>query len=156
NPLNIAREDVVEAAVPFASGIPRAVRVHGPDGKQVPSQLQTEHGASKILFLASVPAVSYAVYEVEPVQTPTVEDRKGTLSVSESGLENARYRIRLDENGDVASIFDKSIDKELLSSPARLALQTEKPHDWPAWNMDWTDQNRPPRAFVAGPARVTV
>ncbi len=28
--------------------------------------------------------------------------------------------------------------------------------DWPAWNMDWEDQNQPPRAYVSGPASIRV
>jgi alpha-mannosidase len=78
------------------------------------------------------------------------------LRVTESSLENAHYRVSLDQNGDVSSIFDKTLNKELLSSPARLAFQTEKPRDWPAWNMDWADQQQPPRAFVQGPAKVRI
>jgi alpha-mannosidase len=156
NPLNIAREDVVETSVAFANGPPQAARVYGPDGKEVPSQLETEQGNTKVLFLASVPAIGYAVYQIEPVTASAAVEGKSSLSVNESGLENSRYRIRVDQNGDVAGIFDKSLGKELLSAPMRLALQTEKPHDWPAWNMDWTDQNQPPRAYVGGAARVTV
>ena len=156
NPLNIEREDVVEAAVSFPGAIPRAVRVYGPDGKEVQSQLQMEGVAAKVLFLAKVPSVGYAVYDVQPVQTLAIADRETALAVTESGLENARYRIQLDKSGDVSSIFDRQINKELLSAPARLAFQTEKPHDWPAWNMDWTDQQKPPRAYVAGPVKVRV
>src|SRR5262249_24889392 len=104
NPLNIAREDVVEAAVPFANGVPQDVRVYGPDGKEVPSQLNTKRGAAKVLFLARVPAVGYAVYRVEAGAAPAAAWSKSDLSVNESELENARYRVRLDENGDVASI----------------------------------------------------
>ena len=64
--------------------------------------------------------------------------------------------MKIDENGDVASIFDKQFNHQLLSAPARLAFQTEKPHDWPAWNMDWADQQKPPRGYVQGPAKVRV
>src|SRR5260370_6902634 len=39
NPLNIQREDVVEADVAFAEGAPRSVRVYGPAGTEVPAQL---------------------------------------------------------------------------------------------------------------------
>jgi alpha-mannosidase len=156
NPLNIDREDVVEATVPLPGGAPHAVGVYGPDGKEVLSQLEDGSGKTKILFLAKVRAVGYAVYDVVPVRTATSADREHALSVSETGLENARYRLRLDQNGDVASIFDRSLNRELLSAPARLALQTENPHDWPAWNMDWTDQSKPPRSYVGGPAKVSV
>src|SRR5260370_8541773 len=117
NPLNIEREDVVEAALALPGGTPQAVRVYGPDGKEVLSQLNTGSGATKVLFLARVPPVSYAVYNVQPVTTSGVEDRKSALAVSETGLENARYRIRLDQDGDGASIFDRSFNNVLLSAP---------------------------------------
>jgi alpha-mannosidase len=154
NPLNIAREDVAEAELPGPA--PQTVQVYGPDGKQVLSQLIVEDGKSRLLFLANVPPVSYSVYDVVAGQGTTITDRKTALAVSEKGLQNARYRIRLDENGDIAGIFDRKLNKELLSASARLAMQTEKPYDYPAWNMDWKDQSQPPRAYVGGPAKVSI
>jgi alpha-mannosidase len=133
--------------------VPKAIRVFGPDGQEVPAQLNGEHGgAAKLLFLAKTPSIGWAVYDVRTSDTPAATD----LRASESGLENARYRIQLDQNGDISSLFDKTINKELLSSPARLAFQTEHPHDWPAWNMDWEDQQKPPRGYVQGPAKIQV
>jgi alpha-mannosidase len=73
-----------------------------------------------------------------------------------AALENARYRMSIDNAGDIASIFDKKTKREVLSAPARLALQTENPHDWPAWNMDWADQQKPPRGYVSGPATMRI
>ena len=157
NPLNIAREDVVEIEARFMTAArPSYVRVYDPDGKEVLSQLNAGGSKATVLFLANVPPLSYAVYHVQPVTTPMIIDRESLLDVSETGLRNARYRVRLDGNGDLASIFDIQFNKELLSAPARLALQTEKPHDWPAWNMDWKDQSQPPRGYVGGPAKVSV
>src|SRR6185312_7502144 len=76
NPLNIEREDVVEASV---SGSFRAVRVIGPDGLEVPAQVVGEKdAATRILFLARVPSVSYSVYDVQASQT---EATRGTLKV---------------------------------------------------------------------------
>jgi len=157
NPLSIPREDVVEAAISFPNGLPRAVRVSGPDGKEVAAQLVSgSDGSVKVLFLAKTPSVGYAVFDVRgSAQTPLLDSVK-ELKVSQSSLENGRYRIKLDENGDVASIFDKRISKELLSAPARLAFKSDKPENWPAWNMDWADQQKPPRAYVQGPAKVRV
>ena len=151
NPLNIEREDVVEANVSFAQGTPQAVRVIGPDGKEVPSQLEA---SGRVLFLAKVPSVGFAVYDVRPADAASAAS--SPLKVTESSLENARYRVAIDANGDVSSIYDKSIQHELLAAPARLALQTEHPFDWPGWNMDWADQNKPPRAYVSGPATIRV
>jgi alpha-mannosidase len=52
--------------------------------------------------------------------------------------------------------IDKSTNQEVLSAPARLAFQTEKPRQWPAWNMDWEDQKKAPRGFVQGPVTARI
>jgi alpha-mannosidase len=154
NPLSVEREDVAEATINFSAAPPDSAAVFGPDGSQVPSQIQGRDGNKlTILFLARVPSVGFAVYDVRPgAASNTATD----VAASASQLENARYRVRLDENGDVASIYDKSNQREILSSPARLAFMHERPSLYPAWNMDWEDQQKPPYAYVDGPAKVTV
>jgi alpha-mannosidase len=149
NPLNVEREDIVDATINFPGGAPKAVRVMGPDGSGVPAQLTN----GKVLFLAKVPPVGFAVYSVETADT---SDPSGELRASESSLENQRYRVTIDQNGDVSSIVDKKIDRELLSGPIRLAISTDNPRQWPAWNMDFEDEQRAPRAFVGGPAKIRV
>jgi alpha-mannosidase len=150
NPLNIAREDVVEATVNFPGDKPKAIKVTAPDGKEVPAQIS----GSKVLFVANVPSVGYAVYDVEPVATPA--SPTSTLQVSNQGLENDYYRVQLNSDGDVSSIFDKRIGKELLSAPARLAIAYDNPVQWPAWNMDWDQEQAAPKAYVSGPAQIRV
>ena len=149
NSLNIPREDIVEAEVPFPTGLPKAVRVIGPDGKEVPAQISN----GKVVFVAKTPPVGYAVFDVQPAESAA---RSTILKVSESSLENGRYRVKLDDNGDVASIFDKSLNKELLASPVRLAISNDAPAQWPAWNMDFDQEQAAPRAYVSGPAKVRV
>jgi alpha-mannosidase len=159
NPLNIERSDVVEATVTFPKGAPKFVRIFGPQGEEVPVQWQTIGDSTKVLFPASAPAVGYAVYDVQGAEvSPITSDLKIGRDSSQPQwtLENLRYRVRVSDSGDVAGIFDKSLDRELLSAPLRLAFQTEKPHDWPAWNMDWADQQQPPRGYVSGPAKIRV
>ena len=155
NALNIAREDVVEAAVSFPGGMPKAVRVTGPDGKDVPAQVS----GGKVLFLAKAPSVGYAVYDVQSAADAavgTASPATSSLKVSENSLENARYTVKLDAQGDVSSIFDKAVKKELLSAPVRLAIKTDNPRNWPAWNMDFDQETAAPRTFVSGQARVRV
>src|SRR5205814_2002864 len=154
NPLNIEREDVVEAAVHFQNGTPKAVRVIGPDGREVPAQVAGQKdGATKIIFVAKTPSVGYAVFDA---QASDASGPNSELKVSDSSLENARYSVKLDQNGDVSSIRDKKLNRELLSAPIRLAISTDNPEHWPAWNMDFEDEQRAPRAFVSGPAKVRV
>jgi alpha-mannosidase len=148
NPLNIPREDVVEATVSLPSGTPKGVRVIAPDGTEVPAQLSN----GKVLFVAKAPSVGFAVYDVQSADSVV----NSSLKVSTSSLENLRYRVSIDSNGDVSSIFDKRTSRELLSSPIRLAVLTDNPRQWPAWNMDFEDVQRAPRAFVGGTANIKV
>ena len=150
NPLNIVREDVVEATVNFPGGMPKAVRVSGPDGKEVPAQISS----GKVIFVAKAPSVGYAVYDVQP--GAGAAGAAARLKVSDYSLENQYYRVKLNADGDVASIFDKSIGKELLAAPARLAISYDNPLHWPAWNMDWDQEQAAPKAYVGGPARIRV
>ena len=153
NQLNIAREDVVEASVTFPAGPAKVVRVFGPDGVEVPAQVIGEkEGTTRLLFLAKVPSVGYGVYDVQSQPAAS----SSTLKVTESSLENQRYRITLNSDGDVASIFDKRLNRELLDAPMRLAIKTDTPAQWPAWNMDWADQQKPPRTHVGGAAKIRV
>jgi alpha-mannosidase len=168
NTLNIAREDVVEAAIALPPGT-TAVSVTGPDGIEVPAQWEE----GKVVFLAKAPSVGYAVYNVEPASAPMTSALRVTVppdggrgsSGGESSLENARYKVTLNGSGDVSSIFDKSVGKELLAAPMRLAISSDHPSQWPAWNMDFEQEQAPPRAYVRGgqirikengPARVSL
>jgi alpha-mannosidase len=164
NPLNVAREDLVEASVAFAGGTPRGVRVVGPDGNETPAQITA---SGKVLFLAKVPSIGYAVFDVQGVAAgQPVSQGPGTqaagappgqaLTVTGTTLENGRYAVTIDANGDIGSILDKLLKKELLSAPARLEIKTDNPRNWPAWNMDWEDQMRPPRAYVGGPVKTRI
>jgi len=148
NPLNIAREDLVEAKVDFPAGIPKAVHVVAPDGKTLPAQISD----GKILFAARVPSVGFTVYDVQPGEVP----KTSHLHVSQDELENDYYRVKLNADGDVASIFDKKIGRELLSAPARLAISYDNPTQWPAWNMDWDQEQAAPKAYVSGPAKIRI
>src|SRR5215212_7317157 len=124
NPLNIEREDVVEASVPV-SKVP--LRVIGPDGREVASQVIDEKdGATKLLFVAKAPSVGYAVYDVQLSPASTSSE----LKVSTSSLENHRYRLLLDSEGNVASIFDKRLKRDLLAAPLRLAIKNDTPAQW--------------------------
>jgi len=150
NPLGIAREDIVEASLDFSGGTPRHVRVVGPNGKDTRAQIS----GGKILFVAQVPSVGYAVYDVQPADSQPAG--ASALKVSNDSLENQYYRVKLNADGDVASIFDKSIGKELLSAPARLAISYDNPRQWPAWNMDWDQEQAAPRTYVGGPAKIRI
>ncbi len=155
NPLSINREDVVEVTLRYPGGAPGAVRVFGPDGKETPSQaVRREDDVLQLIFLAKLPSVGFAVFDARPAESSCALTTG--LKVTESSLENRRYRAQLDANGDIASITDKAAGREVLSAPIRLVLMRDKPAKWPAWNMDWKDLSREPYACVSGPAQVRI
>jgi alpha-mannosidase len=148
NPLNVRREDVVEANVEFPGGFPSSVHVTDAEGKEVPAQVSN----GKVIFVADVPSVGYAVFDVQPGPGALAS----SLKVSQDSLENPYYRVELNAQGDVASIFDKSQGRELLAGPARLAISYDNPEQWPAWNMDWNQEQAAPKEYVGGPAQIRV
>ena len=155
NPLAIEREDVVEARVDFGRKI-SAVEVLGPDGKEVPSQiLDMQNTSAKILFVAKMPPVGFAVFDIHPVKKAY---KKNTgLGISKKTIENEFYKVTLNKTGNVVSIIDKhNGKKELLAAPIRLEFMKERPQKYPAWNMDWEDQSKQPYAYLDGPAEIRI
>lgn len=146
NALNVPRQDLVTATIP--GGIAGPVHVVGPDGTAVPAQAGA---GGTVTFSAKVPSVGYAVYDVQPGAATTSE-----LKVSDHSLENARYRVAINAAGDIASVYDKLVGRELLQAPVRLALLQDNPSQWPAWNMDFADEQRPPRGYVGGTPKISV
>lgn len=155
NPLAIDREDPVEATVIFSRGAPNAVRVLNAAGKEVPSQITHRYSDSlTVLFLARVPSVGYAVFDVRPEMKSLNPQVK--LKISNEILENERYRVQVDRNGDISSIFDKLLSRELLTAPIQWQLLFDKPKRWPAWEIGYDDIMAKPRAVLGMPAEIKI
>lgn len=146
NPLGIDREDAVEATVRFDTPAP-AVRVFGPNGREVPAQiLRTDGNAMTVAFIAHVPANGYAIYDIRPSKEPS--DLFTPVAASDRSIENDRYKVALNSMGQVASVYDKKHHRELLAAPIALELLHDVPAKWPAWEIEYTDLRRTPRAIV--------
>ncbi|MEM1164807.1 MAG: glycoside hydrolase family 38 C-terminal domain-containing protein [Planctomycetota bacterium] len=153
NPSSFARRDIAQARVDLGGA--SYARVFDPDGVEVPSQVVERAGSmATVLFVTDAEPVSFGVYDVRG--SDTAFDDNGGPSVTPDTLENARYRVRINEAGDIASVYDKLNGRELLSAPAGLVFTFERPREWPAWNMDWKDRRQPPFARVEGPATVRI
>ena len=164
NPLAVDREDVVEADVRLPAAEAEtgagalAVRVFDPDGREVPSQTAgAEEGQVHVLFLAKAPSMGFAVYDVRTDRRAALGSggATGGLRVSETEIENARYRVRV-ENGDIAAIYDKRAGRDVLSGPTGLALFKVAPGPWPEWEIHWGDLTNGARGRVGTPAAARV
>jgi len=165
NPLSNSRRDPVEATVEFKDSSAIALRViDSVTGRDVPVQILDRQGnRERILFLAEMPPVAFKVFAAIPANAGARTQTQ--LTVTPSSLENARYRVRIDKQGDIASVFDKKTRRELLRAPARLELRDDPSPDKPAWRILWNTVNSPAREFAGnaeirvvedGPVRVSV
>jgi alpha-mannosidase len=154
NPVVANREDVAVAELEY-SVLPDNIKVFASNGKEVPSQILSVNGNKlKFIFLAKVPSLGMSVFDVQEVKEKTLIN--SVLSVTSNSLENTFYKITLDNKGDITSIFDKVLKKEILLKPARLEFLHEKPSYWSAWNMDWNDRKNPPIDYLDGNASIKV
>ncbi len=164
NPVAVKRKSVVKAHIKMAHNA-KYIKVVDKNNKEVPSQIVAKNGKElDIVFLASVESVGFKVYDVR------VSDKKYTkatdLKVTEHTLENSKYRIMLNKNGDIGSIVDKKLKIQLLSKPIKLAAM----HDigelnYPSWEMRKEDIDAEPYGYANtpefeivenGPARIAV
>jgi alpha-mannosidase len=151
NPLSFSRRDLVEATVDFGSPVPKAIRVvDGHTKREVPVQILAQDGnQARILFLADVPSIGFKVFEV---RSGTLQQTaNSSLKVTESSLENSRYAVKLDVNGDLSSVFDKEVGRELLRAPVRLEMRNDPSPDKPAWRILWDTVKSEPREYVTAP-----
>ena len=153
NPVSYRREDIVTAEMSF-DPVPDNISVYNSEGKEVMSQvIGRKNNMLKFIFLADVPSLGLAVYDVRKVEGKV---KKDALQVTQRTLENDYYKVMLADNGNIQSIYDKKLKKELLSAPARLEFLIEKPVEYPAWNMDWKDRQLPPVGYLDENAVITI
>ena len=145
NPVAIEREDVVTVDLSYPK-LPGNVKVFDKNNSEVPSQIISAAGNKiSVIFLAKLPSAGLSVFDIrETADKPA----SSTLLVTTQTLENNYLKVKIDANGDIASIFDKLAAKEVLSKPATLDFQQERPSQWPSWNMDWNDRKVAPFDFM--------
>lgn len=143
NPMASERNELIEICLDVTK-TPTSVRVFNTDGKEVPAQLiDCKKGKARIAFSASTAPMSCAVYDVRFEKSL----HRSTLKVTGNTLENRIYKLTLDKNGDIASVWDKRFNRELVESGKsfRLALFTKnKSSTWPAWEIHKTTMEELP------------
>ncbi|MDR2686325.1 MAG: glycosyl hydrolase-related protein [Oscillospiraceae bacterium] len=128
NTLQYARSEAVSAALPIDAA---HVKVLDSQGVEVPAQVS----GGVVTFLADLPGLSWKAYDIRPEQPQS----KNHLRITERSLENERLIVTLDDNGDIASIFDKKSNREALSAPVRMAALPDSSARWPAWEVAYAD-----------------
>lgn len=149
NALGVEATDLVEVGIKSAK-CPKSVSVYNDKGKRVAAQiLSYADGEARILVEATVPANGFAVYDFRLSGSGKAE--AGTAAAQ--SIENSVYKVQLNADGDITSIFDKKNNKELVKSgkTIRLALFTEnESFAWPAWEIMKPTIDKAPISITEG------
>ena len=116
--------------------------VLSPEGKKVPSQVVSRNGENFVLFDANVPSTGIAIYEARP---------SGRLKVGQPAqgrsIESSRYKIEVNEYGDIVSLMDKKANKQLVApgKSIRLVVFDDcRSIQWPAWEIQKATLDKEP------------
>ncbi len=154
NPVEISREDVITAELSYDK-VPENIQVFDRSGAALKTQIiERNENKLKFIFSAKLPSAGLAVFDIREVSEKLQE--KSRLSASNRSIENEYYYVQVASNGDITSIFDKKVSRELLAKPARLEFFKEKPAIYPAWNMDWKDRQNEPLDYLDKEATISV
>jgi alpha-mannosidase len=160
NPCSWAREEVVELDLPAsAQGLPvralAALAVAGPDGLPVPAQVvRSPRGGPRLLLRARLPSCGFGVFALRQGASPPAF--ASDLACTPQRLENGRLRASFDSDGNLASLYDRALDRELLAAPLCFELLGDASLRFPAWEIRWADIAAPPREVVGGPAQIEI
>ncbi|MDR2524815.1 MAG: hypothetical protein LBC83_01260 [Oscillospiraceae bacterium] len=142
-----ARSEAVRLALPQRIR-GEAVRVVDAEGREYPAQVSAEGEA--VLFLATVPPLSVTLFDVQLGES--LQAGETALRADGRTLENQYIRARVDENGDICSLYDKRRACECLAAPVRLALfDFDGQPRYPQWELCYQDLARRPAEYPAAP-----
>jgi len=139
NPLNWIRTEIVSTDIWVQSNDRRDWQVCDLNGTAIAHQSQYRPPGNSlycISFVAeNIPAIGYRAYWLCPGNTPA---KLLNLPTHEFVLENEFLRVAINSlTGDIASIFDKAHQREVLSAPGnQLQAFEDKGQYWDAWNID--------------------
>jgi alpha-mannosidase len=142
NPVNWERSEVVSVEAPHEPQAGYRWQVQDVSGQQLSESVDSQ----TIHFRASaVPSVGYRLFWL--VQAPASQTEPAPPPAHWI-LENSLLKIEIDpQTGDIASLFDKRHQREVLSGPGnQLQAFQDQGQYWDAWNIapDYTDHPLPP------------
>lgn len=150
NPIqnSLSRKEAVKVTVQTKAD---NIRVFDKNGAEVPSQTKIISDSEReITFVADVLSCALAVYDLR--ESDENCEVSTELKVTENSLENKNVSVKIDSSGDICSVFDKKLGKELLKSPVKLGIYNNvHSFDWPAWEVKYADLCEKPYMYPENP-----
>lgn len=136
NSLEQDRCDVVNITLDIGADY---VKVLDKDGKLLPCQIISRDGSKAVIAVyCEIKALGYKVLDVQ--ESAQAAEFETELKATDKTIENGRYAVAIDSNGDICSIVDKKFGKDLLKQSIRHQLiRYEGSSAWPAWELNYND-----------------
>lgn len=164
NPLSWKRSDYI---VVETKSQEKSFVVTDGSGNAVDHQvLARKKGTALILcYVENIPPLSFSQLLVTPsAAKPIVPAR---WKISDRLVETPRYRVRFDSRGQISSLHDKTLRRELVAKGARInhfQAYKDVPKQWDAWDIDADYSTKPVdlfgfdrlRIIEEGPLRATL
>lgn len=161
NPAPFLREDPLEVVFPAHAALPT---LRDDSGRPLPIQeiKQDERGRHALVGVAT-PPLGYRLCRLGASESqPTAAG--SDLRITRETLENRFFILRLDEQGHIASLYDKRFDREVMAPGEvgnRLVAFEDRPIDFDAWDINLYFNDKPYpiddiaswRVVEAGPLR---
>ncbi len=147
NPASSARCDIASVVTDIAA---EHVRVYDADDTEIPSSCEKSDDKLTVRFAASVKPTSVTVYYLRTSDLPC--EKNPMLAASSDTIENEYLRVSVNSDGDIASVFDKSLGRELLSAPVHFEIMQDTiDTGYPAWEYKYEDFAEPYDTVTATP-----
>ncbi len=144
NSLPWGRTEAVSIPVSVVQGTSDLLSANGDEITQAVEELS---GEQAILVEVEVPSYGYEV--VSPgnlTQHAQASHSSAHLKVSRNSLQNDEIHLELDDNGEVASLYDLRRGRETIAEGAhanQLVAYEDRPLRWDAWDIDIFYREKP-------------
>lgn len=137
NGIEAQRKELVKLQINIGNAV--SVKVFDKSGNEMPAQISKRSNKGSVIhFVADVESLGYKVYDLVYSSKKSNED--SPLRLTLNTLENQKFTVKLNDNGDIASIFDKELKKELLKEPIVFDLLSYNGDRlYPAWELDYKE-----------------
>lgn len=155
NPLAIQRQDIAAITLKQKLSFNQTIKIYDSENREVPAQIINKSKDSfQIIFLADIPPLSYSVFDMIIAKK---EDKQlvGELRISEKSLENNKYIVEINKNGDICSIWDKELTREVIAEPIQLLLFNDYSKNYPQYEVAYSNLQEP-KGMVDGKPEIKI
>ncbi len=164
NTTQFRRNDAVECIVKTPVNCTN-LRAYDMNGNELPCQVINKNGKNlTVVFKTDIEPLSFKVFQLVPSKEPT--PLTSDVKVTNHSLENSKYKLIFNKNGDIAYLYDKELGRQVLDKPVKMALlHNTGSLAYPSWEIRKEDIDKEPYCYANtpeftvlenGPARVAI